>query len=248
MLTKTQIEAIERDGFVTVDTPFTPAEVAAAARAADAVFGDKPGGFVSEGFAVTELVHVMFHPFIEAVACAMLRTDDVILRATAVRKTPPTGNTTAALEGEHADIRFSAADLNATPRNILCTILIWLTDVTEKRAPFMYRPGSINQLAAEYQGAPTVDNFALEKLPRLNYAEPVPVLARAGQISVGSTGSIHSGSHNIDTSDRKVIFTQWQARTAKPVTFPEVTQAGCDRCNAELMSELEPSRRHLLKV
>lgn len=246
LLSEAQRQTLETDGFITIDTPLTAAEVTAAAKATDAAFGDRPGGFISEDMSHPDLLRVVFHPFIERVACDMLRTDDVILRATAIRKTPPTGEAAVTLEGEHADIRFPLADVDATPRRILCTILIWLTDVTEQRAPFMYRPGSLRQLAAAYTGTAAVDNFSLDRLPALAYADLVPVTAKAGQISVGSTGAIHSGSRNVDTSDRKVIFTQWQARSAPRVPFPETSNAAARRYVEQTLPVLDPSRRYLL--
>ena len=245
-LTQTQLAAIERDGLITIDTPFTPAEVAAAATAADAMFGDRPDGFLGSEIYAPELLHLIFHPFTEAFAAQMLRADDVGLRAVALRKTSPRRDAQPALEGEHADIRYSAADLDATPRRILCTILIWLTDVTPARAPFMFRAGSHRQLADLHTGAPDVAAHMFDKLPKIAYAEPTPALARAGQISVGTTGVIHSGSINTDTRDRKVIFTQFQARGVTPVTFPENQQISFDAYMRKAEPLLEPGRRHLL--
>ncbi|MCE9592042.1 MAG: phytanoyl-CoA dioxygenase family protein [Planctomycetes bacterium] len=249
MMSPEQLAQMDRDGFVTIDTPFTPAEISAAASAADRAFGSRVEGFLGTEFTDVELLHLMFHPFVEAVAKQMLRSSDVGLRAVALRKTAPRQGAQPALEGEHADIRFSAADLDSTPRGILCTILFWLTDVTPTRAPLMYRAGSHRQLAEHFGNQPAaVAAHSLDKLPAIGYAQPTPLLARAGQISVGTTGVIHSGSINTDTSDRKVIFTQFQARGVTPVKFSDAQQTGYDQYMGTIRPLVEPSRRHLLWV
>ncbi|MCX5660079.1 MAG: phytanoyl-CoA dioxygenase family protein [Planctomycetota bacterium] len=247
IMTAQELATMDRDGFVTIDTPFTPAEVSAAAAAVDRAFGPGRDGFLGSDIVEPEVLHLMFHPFVEAVAKQMLRADDVALRAAAARKTAPKEGAQPALEGEHADIRYSAADLDSTPRAILCTILFWLTDVTPTRAPLMYRAGSHRQLALAFGDQPaSVAGHPLKDLPKIAYAQPAPLLARAGQISVGSTGVIHSGSINTDTTDRKVIFTQFQARGVVPVKFPEAMQAGFDRYMAAIRPLVDPSRHRLL--
>jgi hypothetical protein len=247
MLNAEQTTQMEREGFVTIDTPFTAAEVGAAGAAADRAFGDRPGGFLGSDINAPELLHLILHPFVEAVAKQMLRADSIGLRAAALRKTPPEpGRKVATLEGEHADIRYSNTDLDSTPRGILCTVLIWLTDVTPTRAPLMFRPGSHRQLAQCHDGPAIVGAHSLDKLPKIAYVEPTPLLARAGQISVGTTGVIHSGSANLDTSDRKVIFTQFQARGVVPVHFDPAQQADIERYLTQVKPVVEPARRHLL--
>lgn len=246
MMTQTELATMERDGFVTIDTPFTPAELEAAIAAAERVCGGKPDAFIGNELTDPALLHLMLHPFVEAAAKQMLRSDDVGLRAVALRKTSPRAGAMPALEGEHADIRFTLEDVDANPRRILCTILIWLTDVTPTRAPFMFRPGSLRQIAAQWTGPAVVAAHHLAGLPKLDYAEPVPVLARAGQISVGSTGAIHSGSINTDTKPRIVIFTQFQSRGVTPVTFDAGQQKGFDEYMAKVKPLVDPSRQRLL--
>ncbi len=245
MLTPTQLTAIDRDGLLTIDTPFTPDEVAQAAAATDRHFGDKPEGFITD-YLEPELLHLTFHPFIESVAAQMLRTPHIGLRGLALRKTAPRRDGHAGLEEEHADIRYSLADLDATPRRILCTILVWLTDVTPTRAPFMFRPGTHRQLARAYEGFPTVSNSTRAKVPALDYPSSIPVLATAGQISIGSSGVLHSGSYNTDTQARKVIFLQFQARGVPAVKFHESHQPSMDRYNEKIRAVLPPDRHHLL--
>jgi hypothetical protein len=247
MLTLNQLTQMDRDGLITVDSPFTPDEIARAASATDRVFADKPEGFSADIFE-PDLLHLIFHPYVESVASQMLRTDQIGLRGVAVRKTAPRQDNRSGLEGEHADIRYSLHDWQASPRRVLCTLLIWLTDVTENRAPFMFRPGTHRQLAAMYQGFPTVANHSLDKLPKLDYPPNIPVLANAGQVSVGSSGVIHSGSFNRDTQARKVIFLQYQARNVPAVKFNDAHQPSMDAYSAKIRPLLPENRHHLLWI
>lgn len=246
MMTADQLATMERDGFVTLDTPFSREEIDAAVAAGERACGGKADVFSDEGLADPAMLRLILHPFVEAVAKQMLRSNDVGLRAVALRKTSPRAGAAPALEGEHADIRFTLDDVDATPRRILCTILIWLSDVTPTRAPFMFRPGSLRQIAAHWTGPAVVAAHHLAGLPKLDYAEPVPVLVRAGQISVGSTGAIHCGSINTDTKPRIVIFTQFQARGVPPVTFDAGQQKGFDEYMTKVRPIVGPSREHLL--
>jgi hypothetical protein len=245
VLNDSQIAAIERDGFVTLDGPFSREEAAAAAAAADRAFDPQPEGFTGNVLA-PEILRLIVHPRIEEAASRMLRAPSVYLWGVALRKTRPRPEVRPALEGEHADIRFTADDLDASPRRALCTVLLWLTDVTTLRAPTCFRPGSHRQLAQAYSGKPAVGAFFLPQLPALEYASPQPILARAGQISVGTTGVIHSGSVNTDTLPRMVVFLQFQARgTPRIEVDPKVesdTRAYMDR----VRPLLEPGRRHLV--
>lgn len=247
MMSPAQFEQMERDGLVTIDSGLTAEEVRAAADAVDQLFGEKPDGFIGSEFFQPALLHIMQHPELERTARQMLRSDRVRLRGTAIRKSGPRVADVSTLEGEHADIRYSLADLDATPRRMLCTILVWFTDVTPRRAPFMFRPGSHRQLAACFDDRPRVDAFNIEKLPKLPYAEPVPALARAGQISVGTTGVIHSGSLNIDTQPRKVMFLQYEALDVPHVIFNESMQNGANRFFEQVRERIDASRHYLFE-
>src|SRR5205823_2049511 len=97
---------------------------------------------------------------------------------------------------QHVDIQYPLADFRSVPRGIICSFFLWITDVNEQRAPMMFRPGSHLLIAEErardpeWQAASAkVAPVPLEKLPDLPYSEPVPLLARAGQVSVLTTAA-----------------------------------------------------------
>jgi ectoine hydroxylase-related dioxygenase (phytanoyl-CoA dioxygenase family) len=126
----------------------------------------------------------------------------------AARQKKPTPGAPFGQEEEHVDCGYSPEDLLAVPRRMLVSFLVWFTDVSLDRGPFMYRPGSHRQLAEHYATRPPgTDNYLpASALPSLTYAEPTPVLARAGQISVLTTATVHSASVNTGRLPRRVMF------------------------------------------
>ena len=111
-------------------------------------------------------------------------------------------------------------------------LFIWLTDVDEKCAPLMVRPGSHRQIAEwmgdkpryihgpwdrnDYINVP--DETSLPAFiaswsgqwPELDYADLVPCVARAGQVTVLNPATIHSATNNIGQTNRKtVVITMW---------------------------------------
>ena len=72
----------------------------------------------------------------------------------------------------------------------------------------MYRPGSHRLIAedVEKHGAYIQNPVPFRELPELPFADPVPLLAKAGQMTVCTTAMVHGASINIDTLPRKVMF------------------------------------------
>src|SRR5262249_11941784 len=144
---------------------------------------------------------------------------------TAIVKAYPQPNTPWSFE-QHVDVQYTTADLNAVPRRMICSYFLWITDVNERRAPMMCRPGSHWLIAAEreriaeLQGtSPPGGGRPLAQLPALDYPDPIPLLARAGQVSVLTTATVHGASTNVDTEPRKnlvVTFTAAGVEIALP--------------------------------
>lgn len=254
MLTAEQLNAFVNTGAVTIDTPFSQAEIDGAAAAIDRFFPPAVTGKSmhdyrrqqSNSFFDAELLALIQHPFLEAIACAALSTREVEFKATAIAKTFPEPGRQFEF-WEHVDIKYSLSDLDATPRRMICSCLIWLTDVTPDRAPLMFRPGSHRQIAADMERNPAyIDNPAdIASLPRLPYAEPQPLLARKGQMTVLTTAMIHGASNNIGTLDRKVIFITFVPRGAAI----RANMASDQQRRAylqQLRPLLAPERRHII--
>jgi hypothetical protein len=257
MLTPEQIERFSADGAVTVDSPFTETELTAAAAAIRRVL---PEGNTGTWGGVEmrrdsrdccldeELTTLVQHPFLEALACSALGVERVAVHAMAAARSFPFPGGRPGF-WEHIDLAYRLSDLEARPRRMVCSCVVWLTDVTPERAPLMFRPGSHRLIAAHRERDPAAIGEGqswMSALPSLPFAAPVPMLARRGQVSVLTTAAIHGASVNLDTQDRLCIFVPMF-----PVGVP---------LSAHIRSELEryspyhrallpllrPERRHLV--
>src|SRR5262249_51224441 len=125
-----------------------------------------------------ELLQLVQHPFLESTARSALNANAIELCATALVKTFSEPGAKFSY-WEHVDIKYRLSDLDSGPRNMICSCLIWLTDVTLDRAPLMFRPGSHRQIAAEMEHDPAyIDNpVETDQLPKLPYADAQPLLA-----------------------------------------------------------------------
>ena len=81
----------------------------------------------------------------------------------------------------------------------------------------------------------------------LAYAEPVPILARAGQISALTTSLVHSGSVNTGNLPRRVMFINFKPKGYE-VRFNMVDAERRAAYLRELKAAFRPERRHLLPL
>src|SRR5947209_1108880 len=260
MITDQQVQQFVDEGAVTIDTPLTPAQIAAAAAALDrrlpftpASEGRPPRYRLQEtcSYDDPELVEIIQHPFFEEVAKRALRAEEVRFFQTAIVTSYPEPGASYRFD-QHVDIQYSLSDLNAVPRRMICSYFLWLTDVNERRAPLMFRPRSHWLIAEERErhpelrnAAPRVAGMSLAQLPALPYTEPVPLLARAGQVSVLTTGAVHGASVNLDMAPRQAIvltFTPAGLEIGLPPDQAEQKHA-YDR---ELRQRLRPERAHII--
>jgi hypothetical protein len=259
-ITDLELQQFDEAGAVTIDTPLTEAQIAAASAAFDRLLpfrapqeGARPSYRVGQtcSYLEPDLVEIIQHPFFEEVARRALRAEEVRFFQTAITTSYPQPDTPFSFD-QHVDIQYSLSDLNATPRRMICSYFLWLTDVNERRAPLMLRPGSHRLIAAhrerqpELRGAvPRVAGASLAQLPALDYADPFPLTARAGQVSVLTTAAVHGASVNVDTEPRQVMvitFTPAGVEIALPPGQAEQKQA-YDR---ELRRRLRPERAHIV--
>jgi hypothetical protein len=259
MITDQQLEQFVRDGAVTIDTPLTDAQIAAASAALDRLLPFRTGGEGRPRYRVSltcsydepELLEIIQHPFFEEVAKRALRADAVRFFQTAILVAYPQPDTPWSFE-QHVDIQYSLSDLSAVPRRMICSYFLWLTDVNERRAPMMFRPGSHRQIAEVRErdpalkgAAPRVAGASLAHLPALEYAEPIPLVARAGQVSVLTTGAVHGASVNVDSEPRKNFVITFVADGVEIALPPDQAEQkrGYDR---GLRERLRPERAHIV--
>ncbi len=250
------VETFDQAGAVTLDTPFTPAQIQAAAALFERLMPFVPAApgeraryrwDRTNDFFDPEIMDLIQHPFTEQTAQRFLRAEQVEFFSTAMAITYPEPGKPFSF-WEHVDVKYSADDLDAVPRRMLCSLTLWISDVTPDRAPLMHRPGSHRQIAAEMRKNPAyIDDpiRSMDELPRLPYAEAVPLLARAGQMTVCTTALIHGASVNTGTLPRKVLFINFHPKGC-PVRANMQQVEARNRYLRELRKHLRPERAHIL--
>jgi hypothetical protein len=255
-LTEEQVRQFDEVGAVTIDTPLTPQQIAAAAAAMDRLLPFQEGQCrVSRtcDYDDPALVEIMEHPFFEAVARQVLQAEQVHFFQTAILNAYPEPGATFSF-WQHVDIRYRLSDFEAVPKRILCSFFLWLTDVNEKRAPMMVRPGSHRLLAQlrqnetapdDKEGIPHVAPVMLKDLPDLPYAEPIPLTAKAGQVSVLTTATVHGASTNVDSELRRnLVFTFTAADV--PIGLPSKEETQKWQYYEILRGRVRPERAHII--
>ena len=259
MISAEQLRIFEEQGAVTIDTPLTTKEIAAAAAAIDALLPLKPAEpdqaprfryGATCNYYESALLDLIQHPFFEAVAKRVLRADAIRFFQTAIVASYPQPESEFSYD-QHTDIQYSLEDWAATPRRVVCSFFLWLTDVNERRAPMMYRPGS-HRLVATARSAdpmlkdamPGVQGIKMANLPP-EYAAPQPVLAQVGQVTVLTTSMVHGGSTNIDNEPRKALVMTYTA-AGVAIGLPENQAATKREYDAKLRELLRPERAHLV--
>lgn len=249
MLSPAQLDRYLDDGAVTVDGPWSPVQIDAARRAVDGRLPPTDGHErLGEtcSFYDAELIALIGDPFLEHVASQALGAADVVLFQTAITNVFPQIGLRWGFE-QHVDIAYSQADWEAKPRRIICSFFVWLCDVTPERAPMMFRPGSHRLLATRRRrGNPAVAGAAFESLPRRAYADPQPLTARAGQVTVCTTAAVHGSSLNVDREPRRALVVTFVARGVT-IELPPAQVSERESYRRELARLLPPERRHIAR-
>ena len=234
-MTRYQVAEYEQNGFLTLDTPVSEPELAAASDLFDELLplarpeNDKPVRHrVGRNYVLEpELIRILERPFFEEVAKDLLYCDAVEVVNTAIRKTHPEPGAQFEV-GEHTDITYALSDLNVVPRRMDVGFFIWISDVDEKCAPLTVRPRSHLQIA-EYMGnqpqyiqepwnrndyvnvpdaytVPVGHGTYPGQWPDLEYRPLMPCVARAGQMTMLNPAMIHGASTNVGSTARKSLF------------------------------------------
>ncbi|MEO8694671.1 MAG: phytanoyl-CoA dioxygenase family protein [Acidimicrobiales bacterium] len=241
------------DGAITIDTPLAPAAIQAGAASVDARLpfvapvGNAPANYrygETCSFFDPGLVTLIEHPFFEDTARRILDADDVRIFQTAITTVYPQPDAQWGFE-QHVDVIYREDDWRAQPRRVICTFFLWLSDVNSRRGPMVCRPGSHRLLARTGgRGHPQVAGVGLDALPRHDYGEPALVLARAGQVSVVTTGMVHGASTNVDDQPRRALVMTYTARGVR-VDLPAEQEIDRRRYLRTLREHLTPARRHI---
>lgn len=256
VLTPEQRAVYEADGCVTIDTPLTPEQLAAARDALNRLLPPASAGHARVArtcdFDDAAIVDILQHPFFEAIAQETLNADAVWFYQSAILNAYPEPGKPWSFE-EHVDIEYCQSDWDATPRKVICSFFLWLTDVNEKRAPMMLRPGTHRPLAKLREDDPATRGVDIavapkraDRLPALDpMPEPVKLTARAGQVSVLTTAAIHGASVNVDDQPRQNLVLTFVAK-GQEIGLPPDQEAQKREIDRKLCAAFRPERRHLI--
>ena len=253
-LTEEEVRQFNDEGCATIDTPLTTRQIAEASDAFDRLMPFREGrarASLTCSYYDPALLEIIQHPFFEEVAKQVLESEKVLFSQTAIVTAWPEPNTPFSF-WQHVDIQYPLSDFLARPKRIICSFFLWLTDVDEKRAPMMFRPGSHLLIARKREGDPEwpaasarVAPASLDKLPDLPYSDPIPLVARAGQVSVLTTAAVHGASVNVDDQPRKnFVMTFIDAGTT--IGFAPKELENNRAYDEGLRQRLRPDRVHIV--
>ena len=273
-ITDQQVEAFDRDGAVTIDTPITSRQLADAVELMDQLLplakptpAVKVRDRVGKRFLLDPaFVRIIENPFFEHTAKRLLHSDAVVVASANITKTLPQPKNPYKIGNEHTDQVLCLSDLTSVPRKMQIHLYIWLADVDDQCAPLVYRPGSHRQLAqhmADYLKTdslpwlnsnfinvskdcptPVITGTGPDQWPDLAHADPIPCVARAGQMTAVNLAMIHSASTNASPTARKRLNIGFRP---KGVVVGEMKQRVEARNTywSQLEKVLSPDRRHL---
>jgi hypothetical protein len=247
LITEAEVQQFNEAGCVTIDTPLTRQEIADASDAMDRLLpfeNGNPRPSLTCSYYDPALVQILQHPFFEETARRVLQAPKVHFFQTAIVKAYPEPDRPFSF-WQHVDIQYSLADFQAVPKTIICSFFLWLTDVNEKRAPMMVRPGSHRLLAEVNTRGSGVAPAPMDRLPKLPYADPVPLTATAGQVSVLTTALVHGASVNVDSEPRKNLVLTFVAEGVK-IGLSPAEEAQKREYDRGLRERLRPERVHII--
>lgn len=269
-VTEAKLNQYQEEGAVIIDTPFTEEELDKAEAAWDRVTqsGDPP-------YEDPDYVNLVQHPYLESVAKQILRAESVHLwwgispHNRAPSKPPFDSVKTQWTDRYHTDIQATWEDFNATPRRMRAELWLWVNDVPKDRGAMRVLPGSHQPILKHWSRVLTPEQKA--QLPRVHGMrpdptekspaypegvpqlcdvpwadqEPVPQVARRGQLLVFCSTTLHAAWQNEDTVSRKAMTTSWVADGVS-CGLPKNQRDGVMAFFPELRKRLRPERQYIV--
>lgn len=219
-LTNEQITRFIEDGVVVIDDLLPISVIDDAQASMDTLYAEHPEkrtGIIE--YATGAGLEALYqHENLERAAQQILDAERVELVGTAtLHKAPQRETWSYNAESEHVDAQFNLDEWHSSPRHVFVVFMVFLDDVPADRAPTVVRLGSHMQLARHLGSAPAyrAKPVFIKDLPELGYAEPTPLTGTKGQVAVGTTALVHTGSHNASDKPRKLLFVTFAPRGSK---------------------------------
>jgi len=269
-LTDVDLKKYEDEGAVIIDTPFTTEELDKAEAAWDRLTASGTPPYEDPDY-----VNFVQHPYLESVAKKVLKAQAVHLwwGLRPHERAPskgPFGNTHERWEkGYHTDIQATWEDFIATPRKMRAELWVWVNDVPKDRGAMRILPGSHKPIMEYWSRVLTPEHKAQlprvhgmrpdptekspaypECVPQLSDTlwadqEPVPQVARRGQMLILCSAGLHAAWENEDVVPRKAMTTSWVA-SGVSCGLPKNQRDGVLEFFPELRKKLLPERAHIV--
>jgi hypothetical protein len=217
LLTQDHRDTYERDGCTLIGNVIDEELRSATDRAICHLYdtGDPSDGIIGHP-TDPGLFSLLQYPPLEEIVKHILEAEEVVLNSAAILFSRPHPGRELDFFGEHVDIMYTREDWEARPRQVICMLMVMLADLPEGRGNTYVRIGSHLQLADWHAQEGKVPEKAKAThqpdFPDIDFQPLTPVVAEAGQVIAFNTNLIHTGSLNIDTESRRIMFINYCPR------------------------------------
>ena len=271
MFTDAQLEQYENQGAVTIDSPFTTEQLDRAEAAWDRLKQNGGEPYEEPGY-VDVIQHPYFEEVAKKLlrANAVHLWWGLAPHERAPTNPPYTNSRDQWARGCHVDIQATLEDFEATPRRMRAELWLWLNDVPADRGAMRILPGSHRAVMEHWnrvlsskhkaqlprvhglrpapvsENAPSFPEYIpdIDKLPWIEH-QPVPAVARRGQILILCSAGLHSAWQNENTISRKAMGTSWVA-TGVSCGLPKNQRDAVMSFFPKLRNKLRPDRVHIV--
>ena len=186
-----EMERFEVEGFCTIDSPLTAAQLDIAERAYDSLMAPTPEGverhqcfnsrLATPVHADADFVATITHAFFEQVASQILRAEEVEYIEVFPLARPPTPHPDDGrwpdwrdewARGAHCDLQLTRSDFEATPRRDQLMMWLWLSDARPDSGAMRVLPRSHRLIMDHWQTVLHPSRHAF--LPRVHGIRPRP--------------------------------------------------------------------------